>query len=258
MNHKEHKKKYSRLTIDRFLMGQLDTKTTDDIYQAMGKNNILNEVIQNRKNQADDFLEQYPTFSDLCEGNQKQQQVSWRGGKSLFPFFNLRKEIMFSVGFAVVISCLLVVWPHLNHKNQTEVRPLNTKGITQVGLIIKRGTKTKEIKERTVFCMPADTLQFYIISPASIFYAIYSVDKQGKFEKYLPVDNKLTKAGNASGETVSRSLILSEDWAGEVIKCLYSKREFTPKEAVAELTNGHNPQNSSLFIETFVLKQKKK
>jgi hypothetical protein len=87
----------------------------------------------------------------------------------------------------------------------------------------------KPVSGDTVRCGPGDTLQFGIISPKPVHYAVLYQDDGGSLLAYMPGD--APPVGSPEGEDLPQSLVLEGTWSREDIHCIWSGKPLTPERA---------------------------
>jgi hypothetical protein len=88
----------------------------------------------------------------------------------------------------------------------------------------------RQVSGDTVRCGPGDTLQFGVISPKPVHYAVLYQDDGGALLSYMGGDSE-PPVGTPKGENLPHSLVLEGTWSEEAIHCVWSGSPLPPERA---------------------------
>jgi len=242
----------SRYELDRFVLNELDKEELERIQIIVNQDPELKKRVENIRAQVESFENQFPTFRAIQNNQRKEHLISiW---KRICQDFIFQPRIRLAFGTALVLVILSVTIPFLQFQPKQSQKEYRSKGNTAISLYIKRNDELKKTFSNKSNCLPGDTLQFFVVSPNPVFYAVLSrINDSTGLKKYLPLKRFPSRAGNNKGESVEKSIILEENWEGETIFFLFSPRSFQIPGTVEQILTQTMKKDSDLTLEKFEL-----
>ncbi|MBD3420398.1 MAG: hypothetical protein GF398_09805 [Chitinivibrionales bacterium] len=212
--------KPSDYLIEKVLLGEASAQDRHTYIQWVEHDPEASKYVDLKKQRVAIGMRGIETWQDLCRKVSNRPERS-RESYAIFGW----KQLGFSAAFLLLVSVAIINFP------VTRQSRFVAKGSSHFSFILKRGAQI--FKGHTpMHFMPGDTLQFYLFSPQTAYYAVLYSDDNGPVQPYFPSHQALKYEPVRRGKSsLPNSIILDAGGKKQNIYAVAARRPFTVAEA---------------------------
>ncbi|MFA6549674.1 MAG: hypothetical protein WCT39_07105 [Candidatus Margulisiibacteriota bacterium] len=228
MNNLAQNKRPSDLLIEKVLLGEANPEEIKTYEEWLKHDPQAMETIENKKAKAVLDINGIETWDKF-----KNRHVVYSNHKRVF---SLKELICFllapkSIRLAGITVSIVLIMGFYMTRSFWQKQGYESKGGAQFSFMVKRGNSVFK-GYNGMNCCQGDTLQFYLMSFESVYYAILYKDDNKRIAAYFPKQGTLKYTGAQEKGELAQSIVLDSAWSFQKIYTVVAKNPFDVKEIV--------------------------